>query len=115
MLPFEIVSARVDRTRLRDLVYTGRVVEPAEAVRVGFVDEVVEAAALLPRAISVAERLASVPTKTFALTKRTFTAPILARVQASIDLNAEVLTAWESPIVQHRIREYLEQTLGKSR
>jgi enoyl-CoA hydratase len=115
MLPFEIVSARVDHTRLRDLVYTGRVVEPAEAARVGFVDEVVEAAALMPRAISVAERLASVPTKTFALTKRTFTAPILARVQASIDLNAEVLTAWESPIVLHRIREYLEQTLGKSR
>jgi enoyl-CoA hydratase len=115
ILPFEIVAARVDRRRFRALVYTGSVVEPAEAALVGFVDEVVEAGALLPRARAVAERLASVPAKTFELTKQAFTAPIIARVQASIDLNAAALTAWESPIVQHRIQEYLEQTIGKSR
>ena len=115
MLPFEIVGARVEPTRFRDLVYTGRVVEPPEALAVGFVDEVVQADALMSRAHAVAERLAAIPPKTFELTKRTFTAPIIARVQASIELNAEVVTAWESPTVQHHIREYLDKTIGKSR
>jgi enoyl-CoA hydratase len=115
MLPFEIVGARVDRTRFRELVYSGRLVEPAEALGVGFVDEVVQAEELLPRAHAVAERLAAVPPKTFELTKRTFTAPLLARVQASIELNAEVLTTWESPSVQNHIREYLEKTIGKAK
>jgi enoyl-CoA hydratase len=115
MLPFEIVGARVEPTRFRDLVYTGRVVEPPEALAVGFVDEVVQADALMSRAHAVAERLAAIPLKTFELTKRTFTAPIIARVQASIELNAEVVTAWESPTVQNHIREYLDKTIGKSR
>ena len=115
MLPFEIVGARVEPTRFRDLVYTGRVVEPPEALAVGFVDEVVQADALMSRAHAVAERLAAIPPKTFELTKRTFTASIIARVQASIELNAEAVTAWESPTVQNHIREYLEKTIGKSR
>jgi enoyl-CoA hydratase len=114
-LPFEIMSARVERTRFRDLVYTGRVVEPPEALAVGFVDEVVQAETLLPRAVAVAERLAAVPPKTFELTKRGFTAPMLARIQSSIELDAEVVTAWESPSMHHRIREYLEKTIGKPR
>ena len=115
VLPFEIVSARVERTRFRDLVYTGRVVEPAEALAVGFVDEVVQPDALMPRALEVAERLAAIPVKTFELTKRAFTAPIMARAQASGELNAAVVTAWESPVVHDRIRQYLEKTIGKPR
>jgi len=115
MLLFEIVAARVERTRFRDLVNTGRVVEPAEALAVGFVDDVVQAETLLPRAIEVAERLTTVPPKTFELTKRTFTAPLLARAQASLELDAEVVTAWESPSIHHHIREYLEKTIGKPR
>jgi enoyl-CoA hydratase len=115
ILAFEIVSARVERTRFRDLVYTGRVVEPAEALAVGFVDEVVQPETLMAHAQEVAERLASIPAKTFELTKRTFTAPIMARVQASMELNAAVVTAWESPVVQARIRQYLEKTIGQKR
>ena len=115
ILAFEIVSARVERTRFRDLVYTGRVVEPAEALAVGFVDEVVQPERLMAHAQEVAERLASIPAKTFELTKRTFNAPIMARIQASIDLNAAVVTAWESPVVQARVRQYLEKTIGQKR
>lgn len=115
VLPFEIVGSRVERTKFRELVYTGRVVEPDEAVAVGFVDEVVQPESLMAQAQAAAERLASIPPKSFELTKRAFTAPIIATVQASIDLNAEVATAWESPIVQNRVREYLEKTVGKSR
>jgi hypothetical protein len=70
---------------------------------------------LLPLALAAAERLARIPAATFALTKRTFTAPLLARVDASAALDADVLDAWGSPEVLARMREYVEQTVGRSK
>lgn len=114
-LPFEIVGARVQPTMFRQLVNGGRVVLPAEALTLGLVDEIAEPGALLQRAQEVAEQLAQIPEKTFALTKRTFTAPLLERVRASAALNADVLEAWASPEVHTRMREYVEKTVGRSK
>lgn len=114
-LPFEIVGARVPRDRFRDLVYTGRVVQAGEAMALGLVDEVVAPDALLPAALGAAERLARIPAVTLALTKRAFAEPLLARVDASTSLDTDVLGAWGDPAVQLRVREYLEQTVGRSR
>jgi enoyl-CoA hydratase len=112
-LPFEIVRARVLPTQFRDLVLTGRTVPPPEAIAVGLIDEIAPADVLLTRAEHAAERLADIPPVTFALTKRTFTEPLLERVRAAGALNADVLDAWESSVVQSRIRAYLERTIGK--
>lgn len=112
-LPFEIVGARVQPPKFRELVNSGRVVLPSEALALGLIDEVAEPEALLPRARQVAEQLARIPARTFELTKRTFTASVLERVRASAALNADVLEAWGSPEVHAHIREYVEKTVGK--
>ncbi len=112
-LPFEIVRARVSPGAFRDLVFTGRTVPPGEAVAVGLVDEIAPIDVLITRAQHAAERLADIPPMTFALTKRTFTEPILERVGRTASLNADVVAAWESPAVQARMRAYVEKTVGK--
>jgi len=112
-LPFEIVGARVPRTAFRELVYSGRTVTAPEALPLGLVDEVVPADALMTRARLAAEKLAQIPAITFSLTKRTFTEPILARVDAASSLNDDALEAWASPAVQARMRAYVETTVGR--
>jgi enoyl-CoA hydratase len=112
-LPFEIVGARVPRAAFRGLVYSGRTVTAAEALPLGLIDEVSPADVLMTRAQHAADQLAQIPAVTFALTKRTFTEPILARVDAASRLNDDVLEAWASPAVQARMREYLEKTVGR--
>lgn len=112
-LPFEIVGARVNPSAFRDLVLSGRTVPPSEALAIGLVDEIAEPAMLEARAREKADQLAQIPATTFGLTKRTFTAPLLERVRAASDLNAEAQDAWANPEVQTRIREYLEKTVRK--
>ena len=114
-LPFEIVRARVNPSVFHRLVYTGGVVQPREAVEVGLVDEIAEPARLIDRAREAATRLARIPSNTFALTKRTFTAPLLARVDAASSIHAEVLAAWRTDAVLDRMRAYLDETVGKRR
>jgi enoyl-CoA hydratase len=112
-LPFEIVGARVTPSVMRNLVYSGKVVEPGEALSLGLIDEIAEPDALIGRAIKVASDLAMIPPVTFALTKRTFVAPIMERVRLASALDADVANAWQSPDVQARIRAYVEKTIGK--
>jgi enoyl-CoA hydratase len=112
-LPIEIMAARVPAAALRRLVLTGRTVKAAEACELGLADEAIEPAALIPRAREMAEQLALIPEASFALTKRAFTDPLLDRVRAAADRDAEVATAWGSPAIHARIRAYLEQTIGK--
>ena len=112
-LPFEIVGARVTPAALRSLVYSGRVVQPHEALELGLIDEISERATLLERARQVAEQLSLIPPITFALTKRTFVNPILERVRMASSINADALEAWKSPAVQARMRAYVEKTIGK--
>jgi enoyl-CoA hydratase len=114
-LPFEIVRARVNPSAFHRLVYAGGVVQPREAVDVGLIDELAEPAQLIDRAREVAARLARIPPQTFELTKRTFTAPLLARVDAAASIHAEVLEAWRSDAVLNRMRAYLDETVSKRR
>ena len=113
-LPMEIVGARLPAAALRQLVLTGRTVNASEARDLGLVDEVVEPDTLVPRACEVAERLGLIPPASFALTKRAFTDPVLDRVRAAVDRDAEVATAWASPEVHARVRWYLEKTIRRS-
>lgn len=112
-LPFEIVGARLQPTVFRQLVYSGRTVLAQEALALGLIDEVTEPDALMDRACAAAERLAHIPAKTFALTKRAFTAPLLERVRTASALNADVQDAWASAEVQATVRAYVEQTMKK--
>jgi enoyl-CoA hydratase/carnithine racemase len=112
-LPFEIMSARVNPSALRQLIYGGKVVPAAEALTLGLVDEVAEPDALLDRAFAAAAPLAAIPTHTFALTRRAFEAQILSRVAAAEVVNDAVEDAWSSPEVHAAIRAYLDKTIGR--
>ena len=113
MLPFEIIRARLTARDARDLVYSARTLLPAEALAVGLVDEVAPPAELLPRAMDAAARLTEIPAVSFALTKRAFVTPILARVEASLAINADVTRAWQGDEVLSHVRAFLEKRAKK--
>ncbi|MDQ6618420.1 MAG: enoyl-CoA hydratase family protein [Pseudomonadota bacterium] len=56
-------------SRAMDLLYTGRMVDAAEAERMGFYNRVVDAERLLPEALGLAQSLADGPTFAHAMTK----------------------------------------------
>lgn len=109
MLPMEIFRARVSERDARDLVYSARTVLAPEALALGLVDEIVPAADVVTRAVAVALRLSAIPPVSFALTKRTFVASILARVQATAAIDADVTRAWQGDEVLSRVRAFLDQ------
>lgn len=112
-LPLQIMAARVSDRPLRDLVFSGRVVQVDEAISIGLIDEKCAAETVLDRAVAVAERLAGIPPMTFALTKEAFVTPILDRTRELADLNARVVHAWMQPEMDTMIRAYLDRTVGK--
>lgn len=114
-LPFVIVGARVVPSAFRQLVFGARLVQAEEAVSLGLTDEVSEPELLIGRACQQAEKLATIPPLTYALTKRTFNTPLLERVNAESALNAEAQRAWSSPDVQARIRAYLSETVRRNK
>lgn len=109
MLALEIVRARLSSRDARDLIYSARTVPPQEAVSLGLVDELATAEDLIPRAIEVARRLTTIPAVSFALTKRAFVAPVLARVKASTAIDADVTRAWQSDEVLSHVRTFLDK------
>jgi enoyl-CoA hydratase len=113
-LPLEIVASRLSPSVLRTLIYSGRTVQPDEALSLGFIDEVVDAGRLMDHAVSVALQLSAIPAQTFALTKRAFTEPVLERVQGAVARNSEIVDAWLSPEVHTAIRGYLDRTIKKA-
>jgi enoyl-CoA hydratase len=112
-LPLQIMAARLSDGALRDLVYSGRTVQVDEAKSLGLIDEKCPAGMLLDRAAEVAEKMASIPAGTFALTKEAFYAPILERTKQLADLNARVTDAWMQQQTYDTIRKYLDKTIRK--
>ena len=112
-LPLAIVESRVAPTAIRALVFTGRTLLADEALDVGLVDEIGDADALLSQACAVAESLAAIPRVSFALTKRAFVQPVLDRVAALADVDADVARAWSDPVIHAAIAAYLERTVGR--
>jgi enoyl-CoA hydratase len=92
-------------------VYGGLVAPPDEACAIGLVDEVVDPESLMDRAVSIAQELASIPSTTFALTKRALVASLLERV-ATVD-DAALIAAWHSEEVYEAIRRYLAKTVRR--
>jgi enoyl-CoA hydratase len=109
MLPLEIVRARLSARDARDLIYSARTVLPPEALALGLVDEVAPPPDLLARALEAATNLAAIPAVSFALTKRAFVTPILARVEATTAIDADVKRAWQGDEVLSHVRGFLEK------
>ena len=99
---------------LQTLFYTGTTLRADDALAKGMVDEVVDAAELEPRATAIAERLASIGSTNFTLTKRQLRDGSLARADAlAREHDALVLEQWSKPETHEHIRTYLARTVGK--
>jgi enoyl-CoA hydratase len=88
----EIARAEVPRTLVRRLVLGGELIDPTEARAAGILDEIVEADALLDRALDAARGLASHPRRVYETVKRQLRAVALERIAAGIDADPLVDT-----------------------
>ena len=115
-IALEIMRFATPPQHFRTIVYRAGTYEPATALELGLIDEVVEPEALLDRALATAERLASVPADTFAITKREIRRPAMDRIRSLAQTTAqEVQAQWLEPRTLDRIRAYLDRTIPKGR
>jgi enoyl-CoA hydratase len=110
----EVVRFAVPPNQVQSLIYTGRTLQPQDALAAGLIDEVVAPAQLLARAQEVAQQLATIPPEVFRPTKQSLRAEALERIERASELHdPAVLDMWLAPETHTHIREYLRRTLGK--
>lgn len=118
-VPFPVAALEAVRFLLPDhevqrMIYTGKLLHPAEALAIGLVDELAAPDHVVPAALERAARLARIPTPAFALTKKQMRASHLDNMaQAGINFDDEVVRIWCHPDTQATIRAFLEATVGK--
>ena len=105
-VPFEITRHALAPDRLREVMLMGALYTPAEAHSRGLVDEVVEADALLERAVAVARTIAPDSLDAFAAIKTQLVAPALDRITANGErLDREFLDVWFGEPARRRMGE----------
>ena len=115
-MALEIMRFATPPQHFQTVVYRAETHEPSAALALGLIDEIVEPAALLDRALARAGRLASVPAETFAITKREIRRPTMDRIRALEQTVArEVHAQWLEPRTLDGIRAYLDRTIPKNR
>jgi enoyl-CoA hydratase len=113
-LPLEIVRCALAPRDAQAALLGGKNWSPDECLAHGAVDELCEPSELLDRAFAVARDLASIPTRSFALTKRFSRLHALDTLERHAAAAApRVLDAWSSPEVLDAIRAYVEKTIKK--
>jgi enoyl-CoA hydratase len=113
-LAFEIVRAAVPSRHFAEFTLGGATYEADDALTRGWVDEIVEADALMENAMAAARRLASLPTFAFAQTKTQMRQPVVERLErsgAAIDKIATEI--WAAAETLDRVRDYVARTLKK--
>ena len=114
-IALEIMRQVIAPANVAHALYGGATNEPAAALALGLVDELVDGAELLPRAIAHAERLAALPAHAFETTKRQLRGPAIRRAHETLaPLDATVQQLWEAPETIARIRAYVDRTLKRS-
>jgi enoyl-CoA hydratase len=109
----EIMRCAVAPQHFEDVIFSGAIYAPAEAVARGMVHETIEPDALLARAIMCAKTLAALPPTAFTLTKGQSRQPALERLKTDTT-RTEVERIWTAPETLIRIRDYVGRTLRKS-
>ena len=110
----ETVRFAVPPQHLQMLVYSGRTFAPDDALRLGLIDEVVDAGSLASRAEEMAAHFASLPQRAFALAKQQLRDRAIGRAKHyGNELDAEVRELWSDAGTHQRIRDYLARTVRK--
>jgi len=114
-LPMEIVRFAVSAQHLPELVLSGATDDTDAAVRHGWIDEAVEADALMERALGAARQLAALSPAAFALTKRQLRQPALERLERSAaETDRRATDIWAAADTLGYVRDYVARTLRKS-
>ncbi|MGQ0839052.1 enoyl-CoA hydratase/isomerase family protein [Actinokineospora sp.] len=112
-VPFPVAALEIIRHavghRAASLANTGVVLDPAGALAIGLVDEVVTADELLPRALARATAFARIPAAAFALTKEQVHRPARTSVEALRTTDdPRVIALWQTPERLAAIAAYLD-------
>ncbi len=119
-VPFPALAFEIMRHATPPYFFTetmlGGATFPAEvAAHRGLVDEAVEPAALMARAMAAAQELAALSPPAFAQTKMQIRAPVTERLAQSGEATDEAVTeVWAAPETLAYIRDYVARTLKKS-
>jgi enoyl-CoA hydratase len=113
-LAFEAMRFAVSPQHFPALVYSGATFPPEEAHGLGLIDEVIEPAVLLDRAVADAQTLAALSSQAFAVTKRQLRLDITERMKKhGPRIDAEAAKIWASAKATDTIRDYVAKRLGK--
>jgi enoyl-CoA hydratase len=113
-LAFEVVRFAVPPRYLPEFTLGAGTYATDEALTRGWVDEVVEASALMPRALAVAQQYAALSPPAFAQTKKQIRQAVTERYAQSGKATDEKVTAiWCADATLGYIRAYAERTLKK--
>ena len=113
-LAFEVLRAGMPAEYLAEFAYTGATYMTDDALECGWIDEVAEPDDLLEDALAVAEELALLPPKAFAMTKAQIRGPVAERLAVSgEEIDAEATALWCADDTLARVRDYVAQHLTK--
>jgi enoyl-CoA hydratase len=114
-LAFEVVRFAVPPRYLSEFALSGATYATDEALRRGWVDEIVEAGELMENAIAIARELSLLSPAAFAQTKLQIRQPATERLRASGNATDKTVTdIWAAPATLGFIRDYVARTLTKS-
>lgn len=113
-VPLEVMRLAVGDVVARRLIVGGQTYLPADAATLGLVDEVLEPAELLPRAVAVARALADdIPPDTFAVTKAQLRRDATERIARCADEDRPVTDIWVERVADGWVERYLAAVTRK--
>ncbi|MEM6794434.1 MAG: enoyl-CoA hydratase/isomerase family protein [Acidobacteriota bacterium] len=119
-VPFPVAAMEVLRFQVgdrvtHDLAYSGRLIDPQEALRLGLVDRLAAPEAVLDQALEVAADYGRRPASAFGLTKRQLRYELVDRIQQQeLLLEDEIAQHWSQPQTMAAIRAFLQAAAGTS-
>jgi enoyl-CoA hydratase len=118
-VPFPVIALEIMRFaaashRFEEMVFGGATYPPETGAELGLVNEIVDPAALLDRAVAAAEQLGALGPDAFALSKRQTRQVVADRLASDGPRHdPEVDRIWSTPVAAARIRDYVARTLKK--
>lgn len=113
-LAFEILRAAVPAEYLGEFAYSGATYMTDDAVESGWIDEIAEPEELIEDALAVAEELATLSPKAFAMTKAQIRGPVAERLAVSgEEIDREAMALWSADDTLARVRAHVTQHLTK--
>lgn len=107
----EILRFAVGTHRLKGLTYFGRTYPATEAVSLGLIDEAVEEALVLQRAVAIAGEFAALPPEPLRHTRRQIRGLALDRISQERATDDLVRRMWDSPAARETVAAYVKKTL----